>query len=577
MKKDRLTYIILLLFLVSFASFAQIRLEGKVIDKKTKLPIAFAHVFVNHSTFGTLTNEDGIFQLDCAKMDSVVISYIGYETVKVQGNKSSLQLIELVEEVQFIDHVTITGNSDFLYKLISEAKLNLKKNSKQKMSKAYMFVYSMSDNEPLEHSEAFYNAMYRNGGVEQLQFKNGRATLAQNSNHRYFVNLDLSQALSQYSLLNSSRDFPKNPLQISKRRMKRVYSLSTVYRLNDIIKILFIPKKSDSDYFAGTITLNKRTNAILEIEIHDIDKEEAVFEGIGDTNIDSILYNMKYSFFESDNKHVLSNIQLHYTAHVSNAENMQYQVETDCVLHLYDYEKAFFTPIFNYPVIISDYRLFTLPPDSLIWKVLKKQNHIKLTSYQINQVNQIQNIGLDFSTLFNTENSFFENNYAHWDSTKRQLIRKLIPTIDKNKLVKVGDLSASGVLLDKLKIQTQIYCDVVDTDKGFVFETAAVLDVYESFNYLEDSDPLYCYINIYFDLAEIYRRRLQVRLFEEGRSLDEIKMLYQQTLNELQEVQLKFQRDAFAGRDLEKMMYWNTFVKQELGIDNMNLFKLDTL
>ncbi len=59
----RLTFIFLLLILVSNRSYAQnLILKGKIVDSKG-IPVPFASVYERNTTSGTSANSDGEFQL----------------------------------------------------------------------------------------------------------------------------------------------------------------------------------------------------------------------------------------------------------------------------------------------------------------------------------------------------------------------------------------------------------------------------------------------------------------------------------------------------------------------------------
>jgi hypothetical protein len=76
--------IILLLFFISFfqAGKSQI-VKGTVLDKSNNLKINFASIYINGTSAGTNSNENGYFELDVTKYSSLplTISALGYSTV----------------------------------------------------------------------------------------------------------------------------------------------------------------------------------------------------------------------------------------------------------------------------------------------------------------------------------------------------------------------------------------------------------------------------------------------------------------------------------------------------------------
>ena len=53
--------------LVAFALNAQIELKNKVVDFSTLLPLESASVYIQNTTVGTVTNQDGRFVLQVSK------------------------------------------------------------------------------------------------------------------------------------------------------------------------------------------------------------------------------------------------------------------------------------------------------------------------------------------------------------------------------------------------------------------------------------------------------------------------------------------------------------------------------
>jgi hypothetical protein len=77
----------LIILLLSFSAFSQNtswEISGKVAEK-SKIPVPFANVYVNNTSIGTTTNQNGFFSLKIParfqKID-LIISFVGYETLK---------------------------------------------------------------------------------------------------------------------------------------------------------------------------------------------------------------------------------------------------------------------------------------------------------------------------------------------------------------------------------------------------------------------------------------------------------------------------------------------------------------
>ena len=63
---------------------AQVLVNGFILDKKTGEPLSAANIQITNTFRGTITNEDGKFQIELLQLPSILtISYIGYETQQV--------------------------------------------------------------------------------------------------------------------------------------------------------------------------------------------------------------------------------------------------------------------------------------------------------------------------------------------------------------------------------------------------------------------------------------------------------------------------------------------------------------
>lgn len=94
-------------------SFAQTSIKGTVIDKKTNEPIPFSSVGIIGKTMGTVSNENGYFELvlkEINETDSLKISAIGYQsksyTVK-QAKNFTAEKIYLNESAVLLNEVVI--------------------------------------------------------------------------------------------------------------------------------------------------------------------------------------------------------------------------------------------------------------------------------------------------------------------------------------------------------------------------------------------------------------------------------------------------------------------------------------
>lgn len=96
-------------FLFSFGYSQNAKLKGQVINSETKKALSAAHILNLNSVEGTITNDKGLFELTTTANDTVLVSYLGYESIKLKvtndllkGNELVIALNEKPEEVKEI-------------------------------------------------------------------------------------------------------------------------------------------------------------------------------------------------------------------------------------------------------------------------------------------------------------------------------------------------------------------------------------------------------------------------------------------------------------------------------------------
>jgi len=557
----------------------QIQVAGTLIDSITEVPIAFAHVINLTDYTGTITNYKGAFDLNCYPSDTLRFQFLGYKDYQLVAAEILLDdLVKLSLDASLVEQITIVSEDGYLYDWLAKCRKNLEKdNSGVTNAKAYLNIISSSDNEPLEFIEAYYNTDLDKASVADIHFKNGKSYLMKNKYGGYFFNVDISKALNSYSLLKGHASFPANPLELSKRKLQKKFKLSLEHKTKDLIVIAFEPRDKSTDLFSGKIWINQHTHCIQAIDLKSNGNGTDVFMGLGETKIHQIKYKLKFSFIEKDASSILSYIKLNYEASIATSiDHSQFlEIETEAILHLFDYESQYVLPFFDYQSDISDYRLFSVvPKNEEIWSELESDNQIKLSKDNRVIEEKISVKGAVFTNSLPGSETFFESNYLFWTDSTRVLLK---PKVNKNqevKKIRTGHLAFDyrqkpTFEVDKLNIDVQLYLDLMPTDTGVVFSTAAILDSYNSYNELKETDELICYTNIYFDISEIYRQKLDERILASDGSINEIQAIHLSVTEEMKDKQNTFQKSAFAGTPKEELGIWNEYIVTALGIDNI--------
>ncbi len=112
-------------------------LKGRILNVKDKKPLQSAHVFNLNSTEGTITNSDGEFLIPAQANDTIHISYIGYQSIKLKVTKDLLKGNELEiaihEKIININEITIK-----VHNLIGVLEIDAKNVPKDQFSRIHI-------------------------------------------------------------------------------------------------------------------------------------------------------------------------------------------------------------------------------------------------------------------------------------------------------------------------------------------------------------------------------------------------------------------------------------------------------
>lgn len=130
-------YLVLILLYTSL-SFSQTKeLKGQVINSENKKALSAAHILNLNSVVGTITNDKGLFALAAKANDTVLVSFLGFESIKLKVTNDLLKGNELVislnEKPEDIKEVVIKST-----KLIGVLEVDLKQVPKDKFTRIHI-------------------------------------------------------------------------------------------------------------------------------------------------------------------------------------------------------------------------------------------------------------------------------------------------------------------------------------------------------------------------------------------------------------------------------------------------------
>ncbi|PLX16243.1 MAG: hypothetical protein C0597_08130, partial [Marinilabiliales bacterium] len=251
------------------------RIKGSIFDQMTKDPLAYANVALYGKSIGSITNEQGQFNLNIKEenfSDTLVISYIGYRNTYIPVNQLSLynNRIYMEEDIFKIQEVVIRIDDPRL--ILREAIDKVKENyftDPYYITSFYREIVTNRD-ELASISEAVievYKSPYLGLYSDQVRLMKSRK-------NEYYTNEDtISLKLKGGLYASLYLDAIKNPSNFLRKEYLYTYdyTISGIVNFDDntAYVIKFKPKYYLEDQtFEGKIFVNTENLAIVAIEFN---------------------------------------------------------------------------------------------------------------------------------------------------------------------------------------------------------------------------------------------------------------------------------------------------------------------
>ena len=579
MKKHSFFFLIRFLCLAAVMSLpgsllSQIDLSGRIIDAASGEELPFCHIVYGDGKEGTVANEDGNFVLRVAdRAVQVTFSYVGYQRLVLSaGEVITRQTIALQPLSISLEELVIYADDGYLYEAVEKCANVMNKQPRQ-TSRTHFHLSTEIDGVPNEMMECYYNTETKGGAVTSFKLKNGRAGLPMEG-EKFFLNMQTTHAIMMLDVMQKSEKYPATPFHYGRKKMERAYQLQRLPTLSDTntLHIAFEPIRNSDKHFYGEMWINKNTFTLQKVILQTDDASVYPFYSIGDkTRIADLAFNIEQDYRETGDGVALSHMSFgyHFTLQhpVKNyAENL-WDLKSKCLLHFYDHSDDFILPYFEYDPMHTDYRMISfLPYDSLFWV---EEHGADLSESQREQLQFFEEEGVllnyhrDFRFDIEREYSgLFEQINIRWARDKRI-------TFGRN--ASEDAPPTAEFLGDMINIEVQLYLDVNKQNDDWRYNSATILDIFKSYNYIGESPLRNCYANIYFDLGEIARREMIQQLVSSPQTPESIDEIYKQTTRDLAQTHELFNKEVQQGQDFPMLQKWNAIVLAELGIDNIKL------
>ncbi len=109
-------FVVFLFLIVSSSAFSQVlgstqKVSGTIINDNTKFPLANVNIININKVKGTITNDKGYFEIEVAANDTLHISTLGFQSLKIKVTydwiKTKSTTIQLTEKAYALDEIII--------------------------------------------------------------------------------------------------------------------------------------------------------------------------------------------------------------------------------------------------------------------------------------------------------------------------------------------------------------------------------------------------------------------------------------------------------------------------------------
>lgn len=556
-------------------------IKGIVIDSLSEKPLPFVSISKKRDRKGTISDFEGLFTLDNVRVgDDVTFSYIGYEKRVLRIDKEYFNdTIYICRKTQQLDEVIVLADNSILFELIAKSQKTASK--KNHLAKTYYELETFSEDQQLELFQGYYNGTYKAYNTTDLQMKNARFALAPISK-RIFASTESSKAMYMHQLMQSNDYFPISPFELNRRRLKKKYNLMLNSKYldennNTIYVVRFEPKSEPKAYFSGNVWIDSATYQIHKVKLQTTDSKVYPFTSLWPNHsLEKVDMELTKSFLNHQGDMVISSTDFTYNLKYVSEKDTAINISSRAVLYAYNYNESFLLPFFNFAELSnSDYRrIQMLPYNNAFWQCedeFKLENGSDKITF-INEQATIKAYELKANQLFLSDTifkkNFFENPYITWNGN-----RIIIKGISADSCKYYDDRRT--LYSDRYKLTAQLFVDINNLCDSVQVISKTIFDPYDSYFLFETTKESQAFLNIYFDLMEIERRKLAGKLEECKNNRNDIELIYKNAVEKSNQISQLYLKEVQRGTNKEALEKWNRLICEELEIDNLNLFGIE--
>jgi len=572
-------FLFLYIFLTIKTVYSQVVIEGKIVENFSCEAIPYASVYIENSNIGTISNSDGFFKLiiqDTLYSKNIVISCLGYKKKVYNFNQIiSNRLVKLDTVSITLKEVNIISFSNsYLYNLVQNS---LDKRRKERFiestSKSYIKIITLEDDHPVEIIEALGQSFINNlDGLINITLKNGR--IEYSNEYDTFLNLNFIRTITSYSAFRikpKNSLFPSSICNLRKKIAKNLYLFNfnkkINYKAENVISIKCINNKT-RNYLNTVIEIGQKSKEVYSLHNYGYVIPNTVFRPFKkNQRIDSLYIDFKLLFKNSpDDSSYLKMIKLEYRLNYYFDTLKMRKIHSIIIVNMFDYNNTFYLPKLEFSKVDNDYvKINTLHFDHIFWK----NNLFYAVSNDEKKLTDSLLLNGNLINYSNNKNSFpvSINQFIRWSDDKK------LTWYDINKNSRLNPVIISNSISyknrefndDLYDINFQIYLDVYKLSNRYRIFTETLFSKNRSFYYLTRNKSALEYINLYFNIFEVGRRKIIKKISETNNlNIHKIDSIYSLENNILSNRIKKFKKEVRKGGDKEKMVEWSNKINYEL-------------
>lgn len=538
-----------------------------VFDSLNKEVIPFAKVYNVSEKMGTSTMSNGSFVLsNVSAGDSILFYSFGFvKKIIAAENVRYSDTVFLSPAVHVLSNILVLADNSFLYDIIHKAKKN--RTVIETVAKSYLELSSYSDEDQLELIQGYYNAYYNGYDLTQLKTVNVRFGIRPKW-QTFYSSISAAKVFLKHQLFEKNTLFPSNPFSLSYGELKNKYILTLHSKLKQNGKTSYVigfePFNKKEDLFSGAVWIDSAECSVQKIILEKKNATSYPFAPILDNVIlSNVDLKITKAFSCKNDTTRVNYIDFEYSYSYKN--KFAFNIKTHVTLQSYDYTSIFVEPFFNFPkereLSHELNELYIIGYDKLFWDCMDEYKPSSNT-YRNNL------FYADSLTKFYYDAWPAKGNiYVTWGNMKRFILRasQQVDTLSHR-------AAMSTIPSQNYYLCVQIYLSINNMCDTVHYTTKTIFDPFQSYFYYPITVEVNIFVNIYFDIIEIQRRKLNEKLDLCYGDVQKMKNEYDEILKETAQISNSYFNEVNRGKNGVALQHWNNYVKERLGIDNLTLF-----